>query len=57
MHSRSYRGIYDRQTRLARLNSVLTAVAIVLALAVGVTASLRYEIGSLALGTITFASP
>ena len=57
MHSRSYRGIYDRQIRLARLNGVLTAVAIVLALAVGITASLRYELGSLALDSITFASP
>ncbi len=57
MHSRSYRGLYARQARLARLNGALTVVAVVLAFAVVVTASLRYELGSVALDSITFASP
>lgn len=57
MHSRSYRGLYARRARLARLNDALTVVAVVLALAVVVTASLRYELGSVVLDSITFASP
>jgi len=57
MHSRSYRGLYARQARLARLNGALTVVAVVLAFAVVVTASLRYELGSVALDSITLASP
>ena len=56
MHSGTYRRIYDRHARMERLNNRLVAVALILALAVGFTASHRFDTGSFEPGMIDSAS-
>ena len=55
MRSRIYRSTYD--ARMERLNNGLVAVALVLTLAVGFTASHRFDIGSFEPDRIDFTSP
>ncbi len=57
MHSRTRRDFAARRTPLEQLNDSLTAIALILALALGVTASLRYEIGSIDVSRVELSSP